>query len=154
VLEGEITLRHAGMEQPYRAGQAWTDSSSQVHAAGNSGAAKARLLTNFLLPQGAPETIAVQESPFEPTIAYAARFALSALPADVQIVQQVVDLAGFAANIVMAGEVAYKIGPELKVYKSGEAWAASAGTVVGDENKSAVSARVFTSYVLPRGTVP
>jgi hypothetical protein len=27
VLEGEITLRHAGMEHPYRAGQAWTDSS-------------------------------------------------------------------------------------------------------------------------------
>src|SRR5207302_4893954 len=86
VLEGEITLRHAGMEQPYRAGQAWTDSSSQVHAAGNSGAGKARLLTNFLLPQGAPETIAVQESPFEPTIAYAARYALPALPANAQIV--------------------------------------------------------------------
>jgi len=26
VLEGEMTLRHAGMEQGYRAGQAWTDS--------------------------------------------------------------------------------------------------------------------------------
>jgi len=164
VLEGEITLRHAGMEQPYRAGQAWTDSSSQVHAAGNSGAGKARLLTNFLLPQGAPDTIAVQESPFEPTIVYAARFALPALPADAQIVQQVVDLgpawhaeralAGFIANIVLAGEVAYKIGPELKVYKPGEAWSAPAGTIVGDENKSAVSARVFASYLLPRGTVP
>jgi quercetin dioxygenase-like cupin family protein len=164
VLDGEITLKHAGMEQAYRAGQAWTDSSSQVHAAGNSGAGKARLLTNFLLPQGAPETIAVQESAFEPTIAYAARFALPALPADAQIVQQVVDLgpashaertlAGFTAAIVIAGEVAYKIGPELKLYKSGEAWSAPAGTLVGDENKSAVTARVFTSYLLPRGTVP
>ena len=46
VLEGEITLRHAGMEHPYRAGQAWTDSSGQVHAAGNAGPGKARLLTN------------------------------------------------------------------------------------------------------------
>src|SRR5215475_4826545 len=26
VLEGEITLRHGGMEHPHRAGQAWTDS--------------------------------------------------------------------------------------------------------------------------------
>ena len=130
VLEGEMTLRHAGMEQGYRAGQAWTDSSTQVHAAGNSGAGKARLLTNFLLPQGAPDTIAVQESPFEPTIVYAARFALTALPLDAQIVQQVVDLgpawhaeralAGFIANIVLEGEVAYKIGPELKVYKPGQ----------------------------------
>ena len=164
VLEGEMTLRHAGMEQGCRAGQAWTDSSTQVHAAGNSGAGKARLLTNFLLPQGAPDTIAVQESPFEPTIVYAARFALPALPADAQIVQQVVDLgpawhaeralAGFVASIVLDGEVAYKIGPELKVYKPGEAWSAPAGTVVGEENKSAVSARVFASYLLPRGTVP
>ena len=164
VLEGEMTLRHAGMEQGYRAGQAWTDSSTQVHAAGNSGAGKARLLTNFLLPQGAPDTIAVQESPFEPTIVYAARFALTALPVDAQIVQQVVDLgpawhaeralAGFIANIVLEGEVAYKIGPELRVYKPGEAWSAPAGTVVGEENKSAVSARVFASYLLPRKTVP
>jgi hypothetical protein len=36
-------------------------------------------------------------------------------------------------------------GQELKVYKSGEAWSAPAGTMIGDENKSAVSARVFTS---------
>src|SRR5205823_10872319 len=145
VLEGEITLRHAGMEQPYRAGQAWTDSSSQVHAAGNSGAGKARLLTNFLLPQGAPETIAVQESPFEPTIVYAARFALTALPLDAQIVQQVVDLgpawhaeralAGFITNIVLAAEVAYTIRPQLTVHHPGEAPPAPARPLLGEENK-------------------
>jgi quercetin dioxygenase-like cupin family protein len=48
VLEGEITLRHGGMERSYGAGKAWTDSSGQVHAAGNTGPGKARLLTNFL----------------------------------------------------------------------------------------------------------
>jgi quercetin dioxygenase-like cupin family protein len=37
VLEGEITLRYAGMEHPHRAGQAWSDSSGEVHAAGNTG---------------------------------------------------------------------------------------------------------------------
>src|SRR6266566_7773247 len=92
VLEGEITLRHAGMEHSHRAGQAWTDSSGQVHAAGNTGPGKARLLTNFLLPQGAPQTTAVQESLFEPTIMSAASFPLSALPPETQIVQQVIDL--------------------------------------------------------------
>src|SRR5262249_38960161 len=56
VLEGEITLRHAGMKLPHRAGQAWTDSSGQVHAAGNTGPGKARLLTNFLLPAGVRQT--------------------------------------------------------------------------------------------------
>src|SRR6266850_2708459 len=44
VLDGEITLRHAGMDRPHRAGQSWTDSTSQVHAAGNTGAGPARLL--------------------------------------------------------------------------------------------------------------
>jgi quercetin dioxygenase-like cupin family protein len=162
VLEGEITLRHAGMERPHRGGEAWTDSSGQVHAAGNTGPGKARLLTNFLLPQGAPQTTVVQDSPFEPTIVYEARFPLPALPAETEIVQQVADLvsggrtervsAGFVANIVMAGEVTYKIGGERKVYEAGKAWSAPAGTLIGEENRSASMARVFTTYLLPRGT--
>ncbi|HEX4828848.1 MAG TPA: cupin domain-containing protein [Xanthobacteraceae bacterium] len=162
VLEGEITLRHAGMEHPHRAGQAWTDSSGQVHAAGNTGPGKARLLTNFLLPPGCAQTTAVQDSPFEPTIVYEVRFPLPALPAEAEIVQQVVDLAsgwrtqrasvGFTANIIIAGEVTSQVGGERKVYKAGEAWSAPAGTLVGEENKSASTARVFTTYLLPRGT--
>src|SRR2546428_5517257 len=91
VLEGEITLRHAGMEHPHRAGQAWSDSSGEVHAAGNTGRGKARLLTNFLLPPGCAQTTAVQESPFEPTIAYEVRVPLPALPAETEIVEQVGD---------------------------------------------------------------
>ena len=51
VLEGEITLRHGGMDRAYKAGQSRTDSTSQVHAAGNTRSGKARLLTNFLLPK-------------------------------------------------------------------------------------------------------
>jgi quercetin dioxygenase-like cupin family protein len=162
VLEGEITLRHAGMEQPYRAGQAWTDSSGQAHAAGNTGSGKARLLTNFLLPQGASQTTVVQESSFEPTIVYAVSFPLPALPAETQIVQRVVDLdpgsrtegtlAGFTANLVLAGDVTYKVGPELKPYKAGEAWSAGTGALVGEQNGSAATARVFTTSLLPRGT--
>jgi quercetin dioxygenase-like cupin family protein len=162
VLAGEITLRHAGMDRPHRAGQAWTDSTGQVHAAGNTGPSKARLLTNFLLPRGAPQTTAVQDSPFEPSIVHEARFALPVLPAETEIVQQVVDLEpggrterpsiGFTANIVIAGEVTYKIGAERKLYKAGEAWSAHAGTLVAEENTSTSVARVFTTFLLPRGT--
>jgi quercetin dioxygenase-like cupin family protein len=162
VLSGEITLRHAGMERPHRAGQAWTDSSGEVHAAGNTGRGEARLLTNFLLPPGCAQTTAVQESPFEPTIACEVRFPLPALPAETEIVQQVADLAsgwraqrasvGFTTNIVVAGEVTYQIGGERKVYQAGEAWSAPAGALVGEENRSAGTARVFTTHLLPRGT--
>jgi quercetin dioxygenase-like cupin family protein len=161
VLEGEITLRHAGMERPHRAGQGWTDSTGQVHAAGNAGPGKARLVTNFLLPRGAPQTTVVQDSPFEPTIVYEARFPLPALVAETEIVQQIVDLVsgwrterasvGFTASIIIAGEVTYKIGAERKVYKAGEAWSAHAGTLLAEENRAASMARVFTTCLPPRG---
>ena len=138
------------------------EATGQVHAAGNTGPGKARLLTNFLLPPGCAQTAAVQDSPFEPTIVYEVRFPLPALPAEAEIVQQVVDLAsgwrtqrasvGFTANIIIAGEVTYQLGGERKVYKAGEAWSAPAGTLVGEENRSAGAARVFTTYLLPRGT--
>jgi quercetin dioxygenase-like cupin family protein len=164
VLEGEITLRHAGMERPHSAGQAWTDSTGQVHAAGNTGSGKARLLTNFLLPKGATQTTAVQESQLEPSIVHEARFPVPPLPAETEIVQQVVDLPsgwraertsiGFTANMVVAGDVTYKIGMERKEYVAGEAWSALAGTLITEENRSAGVARVFTNYLLPRGTTP
>ena len=161
VLEGEITLRHAGMERRYGAGQGWTESTGQVHAAGNAGRDKARLLTNFLLPKGAPQITVLQESVFEPTIMYEARFPVPTLPAATEIVQRVVELAsgwraertsaGFTASIVVAGEVTYRLGGEPKRYKAGEGWSAPAGTSITEENKAAAHARVFTTYLLPSG---
>jgi quercetin dioxygenase-like cupin family protein len=161
VLEGEITLRHAGMERPHRAGQAWTDSTGQPHAAGNTGRGKARLLTNFLLPKGAPQTTALQDSPLEPTIVSEARFALPTLAADTEIMQQVADLPsgwraertamGFTANILLDGEVTYQLGGQRVQYKAGESWSGGASTVVMEQNRSARVARVFTTYLLPKG---
>jgi quercetin dioxygenase-like cupin family protein len=162
VLEGEITLRHAGMERPHRAGQAWTDSTNEVHAAGNTGSEKARLLTNFLLPKGAPQITVVQESQFGPTVLYEVRFPVPTLPADTEIVQQVAELSsgwraerasgGFVASIVVDGEVTYKIGAERKEYKAGDAWFAHPGIPITEENGAPRAARVFTTYLLPRGT--
>jgi quercetin dioxygenase-like cupin family protein len=162
VLEGEITLRHAGMEQAYRAGRAWTDSSGQVHAAGNAGPGKARLLTNFLLPRGAPQITVVQDSTFEPTVAHEAKFPLPALTADTEIAQQVVDLppglraertsVGFMSIIIIAGKVTYKIGTEGKVRKAGEAFSMPAGARFAEENRSATTARVFTTSLTPKRT--
>ena len=102
----------------------------------------------------------MQDSPFEPTIVHAASFPLSALPAETQIVQQVLDLltgwrtretlAGFAANMTLAGQVTYTIGSEFKVYKAGDAWSAPAGTALEEENSSAATARVFRTSLLPK----
>jgi quercetin dioxygenase-like cupin family protein len=161
VLEGEITLRQAGVDRVHRAGQAWTDSTGMLHAAGNTGAGNARLLTNFLLPNGAKQTTAQGESRLEPTILYEARFPLPALPAEAEIVQQVVDLPpgrraqrtynSFAASLVILGEVSSVTRAEQKTYGAGEAWATSAEQPVAEENRSAHPARVFTTYLVPRG---
>jgi quercetin dioxygenase-like cupin family protein len=164
VLGGEITLRHGGMDRPYKVGQSWTDSTSQVHAAGNTGSGKARLLTNFLLPRSAPQTTVVQESQFGPAVLYEAKFPLPPLPAETEIVQQVVDLSpgwraqraynGFVATVAVEGEITYQIGRQRKAYEAGGTWSAQAGTLITEDNSSRGKVRIFSSYLVPRGGTP
>jgi quercetin dioxygenase-like cupin family protein len=159
VLEGEITLRQNGVDRPHRAGESWTDSSSQVHAAGNTSSGKARLLTNFLLSPGAPEITVIAESRFGPSIVYEAKFDLPRLHAEADIVQQVVDIppgwhaernyGGFVAAVVIDGEVTYQVGGDRKQFRDGEAFSAPAGTRITEDNRSNRSARVFISQLLP-----
>jgi quercetin dioxygenase-like cupin family protein len=160
VLEGEVTLRQGAVDHAHRAGQAWTDSTGILHAAGNTGTGNARLLTNFLLPPGAPTTTAMQDSKLEPTVRYEARFPLPALPAQAEIVQRVIDLPpgwltehaydGFVATLVVNGEVTLATGREQKTYTAGESWSAEAGTRAVEENKSGTTARVFATYLVPQ----
>ena len=114
--------RCGGIDRRYKAGQSWTDSTNQVHAAGNTGSGKARLLTNFLLPKGAPQITVVEESQFGPAVTYEAKFPLPSLATETEIVQQVIDLPpgwrterayhGFAGETcpVRLGENAYFLG--------------------------------------------
>jgi quercetin dioxygenase-like cupin family protein len=162
VLEGEITLRHGGMDRPYRAGESWSDSTGQIHAAGNTGSGNARLLTNFLLPKGAPQITVIQETAFGPAVSYEARFALPPLPREAEIVQRVIDLSpgwraqhaynGFVATTVVDREVTYRIGPQHKTYKPGESWSARTGVLI--EEDTPTQARVFSSYIVQRGAHP
>jgi quercetin dioxygenase-like cupin family protein len=160
VLDGTITFRQGSVDRPYRLGEAWSDSSGAVHAAGNIGPGRARLLTNFLLPQGAPQTTAIQASQFEPSVTNQARFSVPPLPAETEILQQVVDLSsgswvekvydGFAVTIVVEGEVTRKIDGEQKTYRAGEAWSARDGASVLEGSTSLIKARLFTAYLVPR----
>jgi quercetin dioxygenase-like cupin family protein len=164
VLEGEITLRQRGADRPHTAGQAWSDTSGQVHSAGNTGTGRARLLTNFLLPKGAPQITVIEETQFGPGVTSEARFSLPRLAGDTEILLQVVDLPpgwraeraspGYAAVIVMEGEVTHAAGAVAKSYRVGEAWSAAADTVVTDRNPSAGRARIFATYLLPKGARP
>jgi hypothetical protein len=122
------------------------------------------LLTNFLLPKGAPQITVVQQSQFGPAVTYEAKFPLPALATETEIVQQVIDLPpgwrkdgayhGFVAGLIMEGEVTLRIGRDRKSYKPGDAWMAQAGTVVTKENNTPKQARVFISYLVRKGATP
>ena len=78
VIEGEMTLRMAGTEQTFQAGEGWEDVPNVVHEAGNAGTAPARLTATFLIPRGAPLTTshlgATQQAPPGPTTVINVRF--------------------------------------------------------------------------------
>jgi quercetin dioxygenase-like cupin family protein len=165
VLEGEVTLRQDRVDRPHGTGQSWTDSTSQAHAAGNTASGRARLLTNFLLPAGAPEITVIEESRFGPSIIYEAKFDLPRLPAEADIVQQVVELPpgwraerdcnGFVTTMVIDGEITYRVSGHQKQYRAGEAFSAQARTRITEDNRSSRSARVFAAHLLPRaGRLP
>lgn len=66
VVEGEITRRANGAEQIFKPGESWTETIDQVHAVGNTGSKKARLMVTWLLPKGAQLTTV---HPAMPTVA-------------------------------------------------------------------------------------
>ena len=59
VLEGEMTLRQDGVDRVFRAGESWTEAAGQVHKAGNASGARARVVSNYLVPRGAQATTVV-----------------------------------------------------------------------------------------------
>jgi quercetin dioxygenase-like cupin family protein len=161
VLEGEITLRQGGVDKAHTAGQSWTDSTGQVHAAGNTGNGLARLLTNFILPSNATQTTVEGTSDNQPTVTYEARFPLPALPATTEIRQQAISLqpgwqestayAGFTSSLMIDGEVSFTVSGSEQTYQAGEAWSTRGSVPVEGSNKSGREARVFTTYLLPKG---
>jgi quercetin dioxygenase-like cupin family protein len=56
VLEGELTVRENDTEKIFKAGEGWSDTPDQMHAAGNDSTANARLWVTFFLPAGAQLT--------------------------------------------------------------------------------------------------
>jgi quercetin dioxygenase-like cupin family protein len=63
VLEGDMTVRSAGRETVYRAGDVWIEQPGDVHAAGNENATGALVAVTFLLQQGAPVTTVASAQP-------------------------------------------------------------------------------------------
>jgi quercetin dioxygenase-like cupin family protein len=162
VMEGEITFRRGDFEQKYAAGQAWSDPTGDVHAAGNQTGAVAHLLTNFLLPVGATQTTVRGESKLEPKVEYQARFPVVALPASAEVIQQAADFEpgastgptrhrGQAVHIVVFGEITYQADGQERIYKAGDAWQDAANHAYAVGNQGSDKSRLFTTVLLPEG---
>ena len=64
VIAGALTLRSGTSEKIYQTGESWVEvPGGSVQQAGNAGAVPASLMITFLLPQGAPLSTPVQETP-------------------------------------------------------------------------------------------
>src|SRR5215831_5298640 len=138
VLAGEITLRENNTERTFKAGEGWSDTPDQVHAAGNAGAAPARLLVTFLLPKEAPLTTvqqggSSQQPPPGPTKVYESKVAVANPPAQADLIQAVLDFApgawtpphthgGQTLNTVLEGEITLRENGADKTFKPGEGW--------------------------------
>src|SRR5688572_12728340 len=162
VVEGEITFRRGDTERKYAMGQAWSDPTGDVHAAGNETAEPASLLTNFLLPAGATQTTVQGDSSLQPRVAYEARSPVAVLPAGADVVQQTTDFSpgawtgsikhgGQAVHIVVSGEVTYRADGREKTYRAGESWQDAAGHPYTAGNRGSDTSRLFTTVLLPYG---
>ena len=56
VVEGQVTVRENGAERTYKAGESWIELAGSVYQAGNLSGAPARVVSNYLVPQGAAVT--------------------------------------------------------------------------------------------------
>jgi quercetin dioxygenase-like cupin family protein len=162
VMEGVITFRRGDEERKYPAGEAWSDPTGEVHAAGNETTENAALLTNFLLPSGATQTAVQGTSDLQPQVRYEARFRVTSLPARSDVVQLATDFApgawrepvaygGQAVHVVVSGEITYRADGQEKVYRAGESWQDAAGHAYSVGNISNGTSRLFTTVLLPDG---
>jgi len=167
VLAGEITLRENNTEKIFKPGEGWSDTPDQVHAAGNAGAAPARLLVTFLLPREAPLTTvqqggSSQQPPPGPTKVYESKVAVAKVPAQGDLIQVLLDFApgawtpphthgGQTLNTVLEGEITLRENGADKALKPGEIWSDSPDQVHAAGNAGATKASLAVAFLLPKG---
>ena len=167
VLEGEMTRRIGTTEDVFRAGEGWVETPGDVHAAGNSGTAPARVQVTFLLPQGAPlTTVAGTPSagaPPGPTTSYqsarvpaatttrfneAATTLLAFAPGAWTPVHS---HAGLTLVAVVEGEMRVRSAGRETIYRAGDLWVERPGDVHAAGNVAGTDALVAVTFVLRQG---
>ena len=166
VIAGAVTVRRAGDETTYQAGQSYLDQAGQLLAVSNATPATARLLMAFLLPEEAPLTIfdGTAENyglPPGPTVVAFAGFELADLPAELDVVQRVVDFEvgavapahvhpGPSFVTLLAGEVFLCMGGVEQRFEPGDTWLEPTGVPHSGVGGPA-PVRVAATTLLPKG---
>jgi quercetin dioxygenase-like cupin family protein len=167
VLAGEVTLRENNTEKVFKPGEGWSDTPDQVHAAGNNGAATARLFITFLLPREAPLTTvqqggSTQSPPPGPTKIYESKIAIANVPQQADLIQVLLDFGpgiwtpphshgGPTLNTILDGEITLREDGTEKVFKAGEMWSDMPGHVHAAGNAGATKASLAVTFLLPQG---
>ena len=167
VLEGEMTLRMAGADQKFAAGEGWIDNPDEPHAAGNEGAAPARLVATFVLPNGATPTTVVETGtqavvPPGPTTFAQFRTDATGLPAPLDVVHRFIEYAPGASTAVhfhpgpnhvtvLEGELTVREPAAERKVNALQSFVEPAGQVHSGHNMGAVPTRVVAAALVPRG---
>jgi quercetin dioxygenase-like cupin family protein len=167
VLEGELTLNENDTEQLFKAGEGWSDTPDQLHAAGNAGTENARLLVTFFLPAGAQLTTVHEqegsnELPPGPTKIYEMKTQAKDVAAQFEVLQVVLDFApgawtpvhthgGQTFNTVLEGELTLRENDTEQVFKAGEGWSDTPEQMHAAGNEGTENARLLVTFFLPEG---
>jgi LPXTG-motif cell wall-anchored protein len=168
VLEGEMTRRRGGVEDKFKAGEGWIETSGDVHAAGNSTGTPARVLVTFLLSKGAPLTTvagtASQGAPPGPTTVFQSKrvAVTNALTDAGEAATTVLAFApgawtpqhfhsGLTLVAVVEGEMRVRSRGRETVYQAGDVWIEEPRDVHAAGNTTATPARVAVTFVQRTG---
>ena len=173
VLEGEMTLRMAGLEHKYGVGEGWVDRADVVHEAGNAGTSTARLVATYLLPRGASLTTVqqqgLQQPPPGPTTLVNVRHEPRNVPTgSLDVFQRVVTFEpgqqmsvhshpGPLFATVVEGEIEMRLPEGVRTFRAGDTWIEPVNVVHTGSNPGGTRAVVVFVALLPRGapmTIP
>ncbi len=167
VLSGNITVRGDAGERVFRPGDTWREMPGDRHVAGNATGETARVLSTFLLPEGASLTTVANAAgtdalPPGPVLVYQTRTAGPALSGALDVVQLQADFApgawtpnhehgGRGVVTVTEGSIRVKDASGEKSYGPGESWIEGQGEVAAVGNSQAQMGRLVGSFVLTKG---
>jgi len=167
VLEGEMTRRIGSAEDVFRSGEGWVETPGDVHAAGNAGAALARVQVTFLLSQGAPlTTVAGTPSagaPPGPVTSYqSARVAVATTTRFDEAATTVLGFApgawtplhshgGLTLVAVTEGQMTVRSAGRETIYRAGDLWIEQPGDIHAAGNATSTNALVAVTFLLRQG---